>query len=409
MKKFFKNKDLQKRILFTLTFLLLFRVVSFIPVPFVNRESLKAMSEVGAIAYVSMFSGGALSNFTVMATGISSYISASIIVQLLTYGVQRFHDLAKSPGGDRVIKKITIILGVISSFVISLGTTITLQRTFNILTNDSWYVFFLIAIIHSAGTGFAVWIGETITKKGFGNGVSLLILVNIVSNIPNMIMNTKESLANESLSDIGLGICLIIIIFVGFGIVVFDKSERQIKIKYTKAIARGKTSFGSTSGYLPIKLNMSGVMPIIFASTIMQLITIISSAISGGEANKWIAHGTIGNGIIMAGLIFFFSYFYNALIFNPMEISNNIQSNGGVIPGIRPGLATGEYIKKINQSLTFFGSIYLAIIALIPSIVFAKIGFNGLATTSLMILVGVGIEISEKIKLELETGVLGGF
>lgn len=410
MEKFIKNKKLQGQILFTLCFIALFRILCFIPVPFVNRDALKQISKSGIFAYISVFSGGALSKFTVMATGISSYISASIVVQLLTYGIKKFSDIAKSPGGDRVVKKITIILGIFASFLISIGTTISMQKLYGILTNTSWYIYLLIAIIHSCGTGIAIWIGETITKKGIGNGVSFLILVNILSSIPNNILITKMQLESGQLSIAGLILCLLVIAIVSYGIVVFEKSERRIKIHYTKATARGKTSFGGNTGYFPIKLNMSGVMPIIFASTVIQMLSFLTSVIPGNigtTLQKYMRYGELPNTIIMALLIFFFSFFYNALIFNPREISNNIQNNGGVVPGVRPGLPTANYIGNINKNLTFAGSIYLAAMALLPSIMFTKVGFAGIATTSLMILVGVGIETSEKIKLELQTGVFG--
>lgn len=410
LSKFIQNKELQHKVVFTLFFIAVFRILAFVPVPFVNKEILKSVADNGIISYINLLSGGALSNLGLMATGISSYISASIIVQLLTYGVKKFSEIANSPGGDRVIKKITITLGILSSFIFSLGTTITMQRMYSVLNNDSWYVYLIIAVIHAIGTGIAVWIGETITKKGIGNGVSFLILVNIISSIPRSIMITKEQIISGSISYAGLCLCIVILIVVTYAIVVFERSERRIRIKYAKASARGSTSFGGTTGYFPIKLNMSGVMPIIFASSFAQMLAILASFIKGDIGAK-IMHlfqrGSILNAIVMAGLIFLFSYFYNALIFNPRDIANNIQNNGGVIPGVRPGLPTQKFIDKTNKDLTFAGSCYLAIIALVPTVIFSKVGFNGIATTSLMILVGVGIETSEKIKLELKTGVFG--
>lgn len=412
MQKFIKNKQLQKKIYLSLFLIAIFRIVSFIPVPFVNKDILKSISNDGIMSYLNMFSGGTLSNFTFMATGISSYISASIVMQLLTYGIKRFHDISKSPGGDRIIKKMTIIIGIVASFIISFLTTTGMQKKYGLLTIGASYVYFIIAAIHSLGTAFAIWIGETITNKGFGNGVSLLILINILSSIPKNIVLIQSQLKYGLLSTSNFILAIFIMLLVSLSIVVFEKSERRIKIKYSKLVARGKTSFGENSGYFPIKLNLSGVMPIIFASTFMQFFIFIGEAIKGpiGDFLKNnFSYGQLLNSFIMAALIFFFSYFYNALIFNPIEISNNIQNNGGIIPGVRPGLATGEYISKINKNLVFCGSIYLAIIALIPNIIFAKINFNGLSATSLMIIIGVGIEISEKIKLELDTGVFENF
>lgn len=347
-----------------------------------------------------------------MATGISAYISASIIIQLLTYAIQALHDVQKSPGGDKIIKRYTVIVGVIMAFVISIGTTITMQNIYGILTNPVWYVYLLIATIHSIGTGLAVWIGETITQKGFGNGVSLLIFINIISSIPSLLNNTlKDISAGRLIWYYGL-LVLFLLVVVLISIVISESSARKIPIQYSKASARGATSFGQSQNYFPIKVNLTGVMPIIFASTIMQIVSMASQYAPEKIASfltKYLSYGSIIYAIIMSVLIFMFSYFYSALIFDPKEISDNIQSNGGCIPGIRPGKPTGDYIRQVNKNLTFIGAMYLSLIALIPTIIFSAIGFNGLATTSMMILVGVSLETCQKIKVETKSRIYKTF
>lgn len=406
LKTLFNSRDIRDKMIFTLLMIFLFRVLSFIPVPFINREILSSVSQVGIISYASAFTGGALANFTIMATGISAYISASIIIQLLTYAIQGLHDIQKSPGGDKVIKRYTIIVGIVMAFIISLGTTITMHNYYDILTNTAWYVYLLIAIIHCIGTGIAIWIGETITQKGFGNGVSLLIFVNIASSIPNIIQTTSASIDAGTLKWYWLLVVAFLSIAILIAIVISQSSSRKIPIQYSKASVRGATNFGKSQNFFPIKLNLTGVMPIIFASTIMQIVNMIGQYSDNSVGNfllEYLSYGSIPYAIIMSVLIFFFSYFYSALIFNPKEISENIQSNGGCIPGIRPGKPTSDYIENVNKNLTFIGAVYLSLIALIPSLVFASIGFSGIATTSMMILVGVSLETCQKIKTEAQS------
>lgn len=406
LKTLFYNSSIRNKILFTLGMLFLFRVLSFIPVPFTNREVISQISQEGIMGFASAFTGGALANFTVMATGISAYISASIIIQLLTYSIQRLHDIQKSPGGDKVIKRYTMVAGIVMAFFISLGTTILMQKSYGILVNEYWYTYLIIAIIHCIGTGIAVWIGETITEKGFGNGVSLLICINIVSNIPTMLRTTANQVTSGILEWYWLILCIFVALSVMVAIVISESSSRKIPLTYSKATARGATNFGKTQSFLPIKLNLSGVMPIIFAATILQVVGMIGQYTKGTVAdfiNNYLTSGTLLYTLIMSVLIFFFSYFYSALIFNPREVADNIQSNGGCIPGIRPGKPTSDYINEINKNLTFLGATYLAVIALIPSLIFSFVGFNGLAATSMMIIVGVSLETCQKIRTETKT------
>lgn len=401
---FIYDRTTRKKIILTIGLIFLFRVLTFIPVPFINQDSLSVMSQVGIIGYINMFTGGAFANFSFMATGISAYISASIIIQLLTYAIPALHDVQSAPGGDKIIKRYTIILGIFAAFFLSLGATLTLNSKYSILTEGAWYVYILIAIIHSIGTGIAVWIGETITLKGFGNGVSLLIFVNITTNLPRLIGTLATSTIEGITSWYITLIAVVVSILVVISIVIANLSERRIPLQYSKATARGETMF-KTKSFLPIKLNLSGVMPIIFATTIMQIIATIGEYSEGPVGNfikEYLYYGKIPYFFLTALLIFGFTYLYTALIFNPKEISNVLQSNGAIIPGIKPGKETTEYIAKVNKSMKFYGAFYLAMISLLPSLIFSLFALNGIATTSMMILVGVALETTQKIQIEIQ-------
>lgn len=391
----FTNKDLKNKITLTVGFLIIFRLISHIPVPWTNISTLSALSDNGLFSLVSSFSGGALQNFTFMATGISSYISASIIIQLFTYGFKKLHDIQKSPGGDKILKKYTIILGVVIAFITSLGTTYAMNSSYGLLTNSEWYVYLTIAVLHCIGTGIAIWIGETITQKGFGNGTSLLIFINILSSFPNIISNMVNGVSSGS---IAWWVCLTVIIvlcFIFLLIVISELSQRQIPLLYSKRANMEQTALKKPS-YFPIKLNIAGVMPIIFASTFTQVFLFVANIFSGNTiADFVIKYGSQGGPlyiVVTCLLIFIFSYFYTFLLANPNEIAKNIQTNGGCIAGVRPGKETSEMIRQSIKNVTFIGAIYLAIVALVPMIIFSIIGYSGIASTSLMILVGVAIE-----------------
>jgi preprotein translocase subunit SecY len=306
--------------------------------------------------------------------------------------------MTRSPGGEKKVKKITIILGIFVAIISSLLTTKTMNNYYSILTNESWYVYAIIAILHACGTAVAVWIGETITEKGFGNGQSLLVCINVLSSVPT----TISSIKNSGISVAPLLTMILFATIVVLLTVVAETSERKIPLFYPKAAARGQISRDNM--FYPIKLNLSGVMPIIFASYVVQFASLLGKMDNklGKIMKNVFDSGTVHYIIIYAVLIFVFTYIYTIISFNPKEISENLQKNGAVIPSVRPGKDTTEYIEQVRESITTQGAIYLTIIYFVPTLILTLLDVNYIATTSIMILVGVSIETCKALKVEIQ-------
>lgn len=392
------TSDLRDKLLFSLLMILLFRILSHIPVPFVDTTNLVLMGSSDITGLLNIFSGGALHNFTIMATGISAYISASIVIQLLSYFVPAVHMMVRSPGGDKKVKKITIILGIIVALISSVITTRTMNSYYNLLTNDSWYVYLIIAILHACGTGIAIFIGESITERGFGNGMSLLVCINVLSSIPSTITKISESNVNlfPLLTMISFAIVVILLTIVA------ETSERKIPLFYPKAAARGQYSKDAMS--YPIKLNVSGVMPIIFASYVIQLFALLAKMDNfiGTFFSNIIVSDSIVYIVLFTVLIFGFTYLYALISFDAKEVSENIQKNGAVIPSIRPGKDTANYISDVRKSITRISAIYLSFIYFVPTLILTMLGVNYITATSIIILVGVSIETCKALKVEIQ-------
>lgn len=392
------TSDLRDKLLFSLLMIIFFRTLSHIPVPFVNLENIAIMGNVDIFGLMNIFSGGALKNFTIMATGISAYISASIIIQLLSYFIPAVHMLVRSPGGDKKVQKITIALGIFAAIISSIFTTRMMNNYYSILTNTSWYAYAIIALLHACGTGIAIWIGESITNKGFGNGMSLLVCINVLSSIPSTISNIKDSEIKIAPLITMLMFAIIVILLT----IIAETSERKIPLYYPRAVARGQ--YSKDSMFFPIKLNVSGVMPIIFASYIIQFISMLKNMNNKmGEflTNYFSSSSTIYI-CIFTILIFVFTYIYSKVSFDAREISDNIQKNGAVIPSIRPGKDTAEYIKNVRKSITRISAVYLSCIYFFPTLILTMLGVNYITATSIIILVGVSIETCKSLRVEIK-------
>lgn len=397
LKILFKS-DLRDKLLFSLLMILLFRILSHIPVPFIDTNNLVLMGNSDILGLLNIFSGGALHNFTIMATGISAYISASIVIQLLSYFIPSVHMMVRSPGGDKKVKKITIVLGIIIALISSVVTTKTMNSYYSLLTNTSWYAYLIIAVLHAIGTGIAIFIGETITEKGFGNGMSLLVCINVLSSIPTTIARITSSDINifPLLTMITFAIIVILLTIVA------ETSERKIPLFYPRAAARGQ--YSKDSMFYPIKLNVSGVMPIIFASYIIQLLALLGKMNNkvGETISSFIRSDSIVYIILFTALIFGFTYLYSLISFDAKEVSENIQKNGAVIPSIRPGKETANYITDIRKSITTISAVYLSFIYFVPTIVLTMLDVNFITATSIIILVGVSIETCKALKVEIQ-------
>ena len=398
--------------------LAVYRIGAHIPTPGINGEALSQfLTERGGalMGFFDMFSGGALSRVTIFALGIMPYISASIILQLLTVVIPSIGKLAKEgeAGRKKIVKYTrygTVLISAIQSFGIAAGLEGMQGGIF--VQNPGWAFRLLTMITLTSGTAFIMWLGEQITERGIGNGISLIIFAGIVARFPNAIISTVRLLQAGELSIFFVIFLLAMMIVVIGAIIFFERGQRKIPVQYAKRVV-GRKVYGGQATHLPLKINTSGVIPPIFASSIL----IFPATVAGFIAIPWVqtvakqfSPGTVLYTVLYMGMIFFFAYFYTAIIFNPVDISDNLKKYGGYIPGIRPGQKTSEYIYKVLSRLTFVGAFYLAIVCIIPEILIQRFHvpfyFGG---TSLLIAVGVALDTVSQIESHLVTRSYEGF
>lgn len=419
----FKNRELRKSIIITLVLLLIYRLGCYLPTPGLDSSlyadlMAKDNGITGVLSLLNAVTGSALSNAAIFALGVTPYINASIIVQLLSVAIPPLERLSKEGDeGRNKLNMVTKIVALVLALAQGLGIVLGLgndyiQPIFG--ENLKWLTSLMIIVILMAGTCFTMWLGDKITEQGVGNGLSLIIFVGIIATSAQSIVNAIASIS-DSLNYLWelLGyLALVLIIF--FLIVFVDAAERRINVQYAKQI-KGRKMYGGQASYIPMKVNASGVMPIIFASAIITFPTLIMSLCgvtkdSGWFANFWFTYlgsGGIIYSILTALLILFFAYFYAQIQFNPADVSLNIQQHGGFIPGIRPGKPTADYLKKVSNRITLFGAIFLAFIALVPSVVFSAVLsssqglINAFTATGMLIVVSVAIEFKSQLEAQL--------
>lgn len=401
-----KVKDIRTKILYTLLLILLYRLGSYIPVPGVNATAIAATLEeyVAVGGFMNLFTGGAFSRYSLFAMGISPYITGSIIMNLLTVAIPALERLSKEEDGRQKIEKITRYVGVGLALVQSVGIVLAMGES--AVYNPSFLTYLTIGITCTAGTALLMWMGERITERGIGNGISLLIFASIVSQVGPMVVSLiRNVFVLGAYQWWTIPLVLVFVVLLTAGVTLVDKAERRIPITYAKRVV-GRRQYGGQTTYLPIKANANGVMPLIFAMTVLNVPTmIIELAGEGWFSNfwaTWFSSGTVGYYIIYALMIVGFAYFYSTISFNPVEISRNLQQNGGAIPGRRPGKDTGDYLKRISGRLTMFGALFLMAVAIIPT---AVLGFFELDTmfqafgpTSLLIMISVALESSNQLE-----------
>ena len=425
IKNALKTPDVRKRLLYTLLLIILFRLGCYITVPGVNTIILnEAMSSANGIAgFIDIISGGAFSRFSIFAMSISPYITASIVVQLLAMVIPSLERMVKEGGeeGRRVMNKwtkiITIILALIEAIGIYLG-----YRSTGIFINEGWLTGILVVASLVAGTSLLMWLGEQITSRGIGNGISIIIFIGIISGLPSGITTIWNLIFTSSgFNTVGLITALGIIIgalLLVAGVVFVQQAERRVPVQYSKKVV-GRKMVGAQSTHIPLKLAMAGVMPVIFASSFMtfpaMIISIFVKDVStltgfwAGVYNFSIATSSssvgwgysLANAIVYLLLIMGFTFFYTYATFNPAEVSNNIKKNGGFIPGIRAGKPTTDYLSSIISKLTLFGGLFLAVIAILPMLLrftSLNISFGG---TSILIVVGVALETVQQLESQL--------
>ena len=408
-----KIEELRKKILFTLVIILLYRLGNAIPVPDVNIALLNAyfaQQQSTILGLLDVMSGGAFSNATIFALSIQPYINASIIIQLLCIAIPSLERLSKE-GGEEGRKKIasitryaTVAIGLIQGFAYYM-----LIKNNNMLNADAQGIWSAIVIIltFTSGSALIMWLGEQITEFGIGNGISMILFASIISRLPTSLITTVRNITAGNLQWwlallmlIGAVAMIVLIVFV-------NDAERRIPVQYAKRVV-GRKMYGGQSTHLPMKVNMSGVMPIIFAQSIASVpATIVAfTGKTDGWVNTWFSNNSIPYAIIYFLLIIFFAYFYSTIQFNPVEVANNLKKNGGYIPGFRPGKPTSEFIQKVLNKITLFGAIYLGIIAIVPILIShfsnaAALTGLSLGGTSIIIVVGVALETVRALEAQM--------
>ena len=405
LKNAWKIADLRKKILYTLGMLLVYRLLCYVPTPGVNTSLIaSALERYSLLGFINSMTGSDLSNYTIMAMGITPYINASIIMQLLCVAIPKLEELQKEgEEGRKKIAQITRYVTVGLGFVQAIALTIGLHAN----ATNGFLGLLTIGFCLAAGTAIAMWMGERITENGIGNGISLLIFAGIISNLARSVgTNIVNIFAHpEAVSIPAVITSLVVFIILVVGIVLVDLAERRIRIQYAKRMV-GRKMYGGQSTHIPLKLNASGVLPLIFANAIMQFPATILAFFPNSGANQWwtshVSSTHLLYQVIFALMIFGFTFFYSEISFNPVEIAKNIQNNGGMIPGIRQGKPTSDYIKKIARRITMFGAIYLAVLAVIPMIIYAIAGVSlPFAASSLLIAVSVAMETMRELESQM--------
>lgn len=403
--------DIRKKIIFTLAMLLIFRIGSQIPVPGIDREILAQTfnSETGLFALFNLFSGGAFSQFTIFALSITPYITASIILQLLTIAVPALERLAREgTEGRKKIAAYTRYLTVALAVIQAIGVSIGLFR--QALISTDFFSVAVIVLVLTAGTAFLMWLGEQINEHGIGNGISLIIFAGIVSRLPSAIQEIWVKIEDGSMSIVTVIIFAIFCVLVIVGIIYIQQGQRRIPVQYAKRVV-GRKMYGGQSTHIPLKVNQAGVIPVIFSMSFLQFPLTITYFMdpSSGVAQwieKWLSPmGSPGVWMYAAFnvvLIIFFTYFYTSVTFNPVEVAHNMKANGGFIPGIRPGKATIEYLNRVMTRITFVGAIFLAAVAILPTLVSELGGLNfHFGGTSLLIAVGVALDTMKQLEQQM--------
>ena len=426
----FKLKDVRNKILLTLVLLFIYRLGCWLPIPGIDTEVLKTnVASNQFLTLLSSVSGGALSQGAFLALGVSPYITSSIVIQLLSAVIPSWQRLTKDGGADgrKKIAKYTKIAALLIATAQAIGIAYGFKAAsgvnLEIFGNNSFICYAFIVLMLVSGAMFTVWLGEKISEIGIGNGMSLLIFVGILSSAGTNVMNNFSNIGaggKTTQNAIWQLVLFLFILILIFGLVVFvDGGERKVPVNYAKQM-KGRKMYGGQSTYIPVRVNANGVMPIIFASSILTLPQMIFSIFwpnvtTGfiGWWNKWLGAGSWIYAVAMGLLILAFAYFWTMMTFDTDEISRQIQQNGGFITGIRPGKPTAEYLKGINRRITLFGAIFLAFMALVPSVIFSAVNLSGLnnafSATGMLIVVSVALELDKQLEAQIMTRNYRGF
>lgn len=412
LKNAWKVKELRNKILFTIFIIAIFRIGSVIPVPYVNVSALKAASDTGAtsefFSYLSILTGGGLEYGAIFAMSVTPYINSSIIIQLLCVAIPALERLSKEgEEGQKKLAAITRYATVVLALIQGIAYFFYLKGSNYLSVSGGSVIFaaFVIVLAFTAGSALVMWLGEQIDVKGIGNGISILLFAGIISRGPQAFRMLYAAWVDYNRQAAVIGIVLIFLVVIAF-IVWMTNAERRIPVQYAKRVV-GNKMYGGQNTHIPIKVNMSGVMPIIFASSILMVPTMIlgfmrDTTTSFAKALALFSTRGIFYAVIYFILIIAFAYFYATIQFNPVEMANNLRKNGGAIPGIRPGKSTSDFIAKILSRITLLGAIFLSVIAILPIIVGNVGGINiSLGGTSVLIMVGVALETVQNLESQM--------
>lgn len=407
LQKAIKVGDLRQKLLFTLFMILVFRIGAHVPVPGIDPDVIQKFLTGQLFSFFDIISGGAFKRFSIFAMSITPYINASIIMQLLTVVIPKLEELQKEgEEGRKVIAQYTRYGTVILAFIQSIGMAVALGRN-GAVQNPGIVSYMIIAISLTAGTALLMWIGEMITEKGIGNGISLIIFAGIVSRFPSQISAAGQELATGMAGYFNILLFIALALGIIVAIIAVNEGQRRIPIQYAKRVV-GRRLYGGQSTFLPLRVNAGGVIPIIFAMSILMFPATIGSWMdqtSGYNVflNTYFNSGSVLYNAFYALLIIFFTYFYVSIIFNPADVADNIKKYGGFIPGIRPGRPTADYIERVLSRLTLAGGVFLAFIAVLPNVIIFLTGVKSLwfGGTSLLIVVGVALDTMKQIESHL--------
>jgi preprotein translocase subunit SecY len=418
-----KIPELRKRLLYTVVLLAVYRIGVFVTTPGVNASVMKKIigqSSGSFLGMFNMFSGGALEQMSIFALGIMPYISASIILQLLTVVIPKLEQIQKEGEiGRRRLNQYTrygcVVLSIIQSFFIArwvVSNNTAYGHLGEVVPNPGWHFYLITMVSLTTGTAFIMWLGEQITERGIGNGISLIIFAGIVTDMPGAVYRLIHKAQDGSITMFSLALMGVIIVVVIAAVIFFERGQRRIPVQYAKRVV-GRKQFGGQSTHLPLKVNTAGVIPPIFASSILMF----PQQIAQFAKSEWLRNfasalhpGDWRYNVLYVSLIVFFAYFYTAVTFNPVDVADNMRKYGGFIPGIRPGKATAAYIDRVLTRITFGGAIYISTICVLPSLLSTNLGvpfsFGG---TGLMIVVGVALDTVQQIESHLITRNYEGF
>ncbi|MBE3599015.1 MAG: preprotein translocase subunit SecY [Limnochordaceae bacterium] len=401
-------EDLRNKLLYTVAMLAIFRVGSYIPVPGVDAAALAERfrtGETNIFSFLDLFAGGAFSNFSIFAMSVTPYITASIIVQLLTVVIPKLEEMAKEGvEGRKQLAQYTRYGTVLLAVIQAIGT-VSLARAYNVLRDSSLFSMVLIVTTLTAGTVLLMWLGEKISENGIGNGISLIIFAGIVARLPSGAIGVIRAVGEGGISILSLIVFAILAVALIAAIVLMQEGQRRIPVQYAKRVV-GRRMYGGQSTHIPMRVNQAGVIPIIFAASVLTFpLTIAQFIPAASVIDRFLGYGTTLYNSLYAILVIFFTYFYTAVTFNPRDVADNMKKYGGFIPGIRPGQPTAEYLDRVLTRITLVGALFLAFIAIVPYVLAGVThiprSFITIGGTGLLIVVGVALDTLKQIEAHL--------